>query len=74
MGGSHYEIWVDGHLDQEWTDLFEGVSATNEVGGITLITLPTADQATLHGILAPIRDLNLRLLAVTLVPGPEREK
>jgi hypothetical protein len=65
-----YQIRIQGHLGPQWTDWFEGLSITLEDNGETLITGAVVDQAALHGLLRKVRDLGLRLLAVTLMsPG-----
>ena len=59
----HYEIRVEGILDQRWTAWFEGL----EVGcddGQTVISGRVADQAALHGVLNRICDLGLVLISV----------
>jgi hypothetical protein len=59
-----YQIRIKGHLDREWTDWFEGLTITLEVGGDTLLTGPVADQAALHGLLKKVRDLGMPLVSV----------
>ena len=65
-----YHIRVRGHLDATWAAWFDGLAATNEPGGETLLAGPIADQAALHGVLLRIRDLGLPLLSVNRVPAP----
>ena len=60
----HYEIRVQGVLDQRWSAWFGGLRLTSEPGGVTVIAGPVADQAALHGLLAKVRDLALPLLSV----------
>ena len=65
-----YQIRLKGHLGQQWTAWFEGLTITLEDNGETLLTGPVVDQAALHGLLRKVRDLGLPLLAVTHVqPG-----
>jgi hypothetical protein len=65
-----YEIRVEGHLDREWSDWFEGLAVTLAEDGTTLLTGPVADQAALHGLLKKVRDLGLPLISVNPVePG-----
>jgi hypothetical protein len=59
-----YEIKVAGHLGQQWTDWFEGLTITPEINGATLITGPVVDQAALHKVLKKVRDLGMTLLSV----------
>jgi hypothetical protein len=66
-----YQIRIKGHLGQQWTDWFEGLTITLEDNGDTLLTGPVADQAALHGLLKKVRDLGVTLLAVNRVePRP----
>jgi hypothetical protein len=65
-----YQIRLKGHLGQQWTAWFEGLTLTLEKNGDTLLTGPVVDQAALHGLLRKVRDLGLPLLSVTHVePG-----
>lgn len=66
-----YEIRLKGHLDDRWTDWFEGLTITLEEDGDTLLTGPVIDQAALHGLLKKVRDLGLPLVSVRpLESGP----
>lgn len=62
-----YQIRVAGHLDNQWTDWFAGMTVTLEENGTTLLTGPVVDQAALYGLLKKVRDLGLLLLAVNSV-------
>lgn len=65
---SHYEIRIDGMLDDRWSAWFEGLRVTgDEANCQTVISGPIVDQAALHGVLAKIRDLALPLLSVRQV-------
>ena len=65
-----YQIRLKGHLGQQWTAWFEGLTLTLEANGNTLLAGPVVDQAALYGLLRKVRDLGLPLLAVTRVePG-----
>ena len=67
-----YEIRIKGHLDQQWTEWFEGLTITLEDNGDTRLTGPVVDQAALHGLLRKVRDLGMPLLSVDSVkPDPE---
>jgi hypothetical protein len=59
-----YRIAVEGLLDTRWSEWFEGWTISPQEDGVTILTSPLADQASLHGVLAKIRDLNLSLLSV----------
>ncbi len=67
-----YEIRLGGHLDDRWSEWFEGLRLTREANGETVLSGPIVDEAALHGVLAKVRDLGLPLLAVNLAkPGLE---
>ena len=67
-----YEIRLKGHLDDRWSDWFEGLILTREDNGETLLTGPVVDQAALHGLLRKVRDLGVPLLSLTRVrPGQD---
>ena len=62
-----YQIRINGHLDQIWSDWFEGLAIAIGDNGDTLLTGPVEDQAALHGLLRKVRDLGVPLLSVTRV-------
>ena len=61
-----YEIRIDGHLDDHWSDRLGGLAITRNGDGTTILTGPVADQAQLHGILAALRDIAATLLDLRL--------
>jgi hypothetical protein len=63
-GQGIYEVRVQGNLDLEWSDWFDGFTVTPVADGETLLVGPVDDQAALHGLLHKIRDLGLPLLTV----------
>jgi hypothetical protein len=69
-----YEIRLAGRLDPRWAASFDGMALVSGTDGTTVIRGPVADQASLHGLLARLRDLGLPLLSVAQVepeePGP----
>jgi hypothetical protein len=62
-----FQIRINGHLDNQWTDWFEGLNIALEEEGDTLLTGPVADQAALHGLLKKVRDLGMPLVSVVPV-------
>ena len=62
-----YEIRVKGHLDQRWSEWFDGMTITNEQNGDAIISGPMVDQAALHSLLVKVFNLNLPLIAVSRV-------
>ena len=67
---SHYEIRIQGRLDDRWSAWFEGLSLTALPGGVTVIDCPSIDQAALHGLLRQIRDAGLGLISVARLDPP----
>ena len=65
-----YRIRVQGTLDSQWSDWFDGFTLRAEPGDRTLLTGRVADQPALHGILAKISNLTLPLLLVERVDEP----
>jgi hypothetical protein len=64
-----YEIIVQGRLDPQRSNWFEGLTLTNIEAGenklaCTLIAGPVIDQPALYGLITKIRDLNLTLISV----------
>ena len=59
-----YQIRIKGHLDQNWTDWFDGLTITLEDDGNTLLTGLVIDQAALYGLLKKVRDLGMPLVSV----------
>ena len=69
-----YAIRVDGHLDDHWSAWLGGLDMSQDDDGTTTITVPVADQAQLHGVLAGLRDIGAVLteLRTTGAPAPIR--
>ncbi len=59
-----YRIRVGGHLDDCWSEWFEGLVIQRQEDGTTVLVGPVVDQAALHGVITRIRDLSLPLLSV----------
>ena len=59
-----YEIHVEGHLADRWSDWFEGLAIRNDLNGETILSGLLTDQAALLGVLNKIQALNLTLISV----------
>lgn len=60
-----YDIRVQGHLDQHWSDWFDAVLMTHHADGTTTVRCTVQDQPELHALLAKVRDLGATLVSVT---------
>jgi len=69
-----YQIRVKGHLDDRWSDWFDGLTITLEADGDTLLTGSVVDQCALYGLLKKVHDLGLPLISVNKVEGGRREE
>jgi len=59
-----YQIRIKGHLSEQWTNWFEGLTITLEEDGDTLLTGPVVDQAALFGLLKKVRDAGMPLVSI----------
>jgi hypothetical protein len=66
-----YEIKVQGRIDENWSDWFDGMTIVSETSAdgtsITTLTGTVVDQAALIGLLRRLHNLHLRLLSVNRV-------
>ena len=65
-----YRFRVRGHLDDHWSEWFDGLVIHLQEDGTTVLVGPVVDQAALHGVIIRIRDLGLPLLSVSRVVEP----
>ncbi len=65
LEGNWYEIRVRGHLGQEWSDWFEGLTFKPLENGEMLLSGRIVDQAALIGVLTKLNRLNLALISVS---------
>jgi hypothetical protein len=70
--GTTYEIRVDGHLDDHWSDRLGGLAIVRNGDGTTTLTGRVVDQAHLHGVLAGLRDIAATLLELHAVAAGVR--
>ena len=67
---AHYELRVEGHLDEHWSTWFGGMALSHEDDGTTTIRGLVTDQAALHGLLAQVRDIGATLISVKSTNPP----
>jgi len=65
---THYQICLEGILDERWLRWFEGLEVTSSPEGETIIR-GEFDQSALHGLLNRIRDLGVTLISLQRHPG-----
>jgi hypothetical protein len=63
-----YEIRVENHLPDHWSDWFEGLVIHNEPDDGASLTGPLPDQSALMNILTRLTTLNITLVSVIKVP------
>ena len=66
-----YEIRVDGHLTDRWSDWFDGLAIRNDPNGETILSGIIIDQAALFGALSKLHALNLTLISVNRLSPKE---
>ncbi len=59
-----YEIRIEGHLPDRWSEWFEGLAIHTDPNGETTLMGRLTDQAALFGVLAKIHNLNITLISV----------
>jgi hypothetical protein len=64
-----YEIRVEGHLPERWSQWFEGLAIVPLPEGQTALRGVFVDQAALFGALGKVQALNLRLVGVWACRG-----
>ena len=62
-----YEIRVEGHLGDRWSDWFDGLSIRQEPDGETALSGLIVDQPALFGVLNKIQALHLVLISVSRI-------
>ncbi|HEY8282217.1 MAG TPA: hypothetical protein VIG28_07015 [Leifsonia sp.] len=68
-----YEIRITGHLDDRWSDWFDGAEISRRSDGTTVIRAEVTDQAALHGLLQKVRDVGMPLQSVIAIRLPPLE-
>ena len=60
------EIRVEGHLNTKWAEWFDDFELTYTGAGDTLLSGYVQDQAAFYGLIAKLRDLGVKLIAVEI--------
>lgn len=63
---NHYQICLEGQLDERWLRWLEGLEITSSGDDQTIIC-GEFDQSALHGLFNHIRDLGITLISVQRV-------
>jgi hypothetical protein len=66
-GPATYEIRVEGHLDDHWSERLGGLAVARGADGTTTLTGWLADQAQLYGMLSGLRDIGAALLGLRVL-------
>jgi hypothetical protein len=69
-----YQIRIKGHVDEQWTSWFGGLTITLEESGDTLLIGPVPDQAALFGLLRRVRDVGMPLVSVNRVDTGNQDR
>jgi len=64
---THYQICLEGNLDERWLRWFEGLEVKASADDQTIIR-GEFDQSALHGLFNRIRDLGVTLISVQRHP------
>ena len=67
-------IRVRGHLSDQWSEWFSGLTISNHASGEATISGIVSDQAALFGVLNSIYDLNLPLVSLNCAPLAEQNE
>jgi hypothetical protein len=60
---NYYQIYIQGHLDQNWSDWLQPFHIQHKENKITILTGPIVDQAALRGLLDRLFDLGICILS-----------
>lgn len=71
----HIELRVNGHLAQNWSSWFGGLSIQHTSDGQTILKGAVADQSALYGLIEKLSSLGLQLVSVAVAAGlPDTEE
>lgn len=66
-----YELRIEGHLSERWSEWFDGMTIRSETNGLTTLSGTFVDQPALFGALNKIHSLNLTLVSVRRIEEPK---
>jgi hypothetical protein len=69
-----YQIRIQGHLKDRWSDWFECMTLTRHKDGTSTLEGRITDQNALHSVLTKIRKMNLKLISVRELEQEEENK
>ena len=72
MDGRLFEIRIQGHLSDQWSEWLDGLDMKRCDHGEMILTGVIADQAALLGILNKLNRLNLALVSVKEIEQPNQ--
>ena len=61
-----YKVHIQGILDSVWTEWFDCLQISH-TSSESILTFIIQDQSALHGLLAKIRDMNLKIISINKV-------
>ncbi len=61
---SYFQIYIQGHLNTEWSDWLDSFSIQHKENGISVLTGAIKDNAELHSLLDRLFDLNICILSL----------
>jgi hypothetical protein len=68
---SHYEMRIEGHLNEYWSAWFGGLTVLPQDDGTTTLRGAVTDQAELHGLLTKVHDLGITLISLTSIESDQ---
>lgn len=74
MAATWFRLQIEGHLDSEWSEWFDGMAVECRPDDTTTLIGPVRDQAALQGLLLRVRDLGLSLISVNRVESRHDER
>jgi len=69
-----YEITISGHLDDRWSEWFDGLAITFPTTSTTQLRGALADQSALFGVLKKIHNLGLPLITVQRIDAGQGDE